>query len=235
MTDDIRTLLALASEDASLFPRKTDLELFIDFLREQGTIVNARPDEVEAEGHDTIRFFRPDGGLTIDHFDALVSVDPWASEMLARAVVENMLIDQGYRPMEVHWASNRLGLSFWDQVKQTGTFELASSVVESEIHKQRTEQKQEWDIHDESKINPRGDWSIIVMPQGTFALTRLARKVFPVIYREHLKGLPVNEDFVRRGAGIYTERIDRSLRSSKVWGIVVGPDPARKGFWRIIF
>ena len=75
MTDDIRTLLALASEVASPIPRKTDLELFIDFLREEGTIVNARPYEVEAEGHDVIRFFRPDGGLTKEHFDALAAID----------------------------------------------------------------------------------------------------------------------------------------------------------------
>jgi hypothetical protein len=111
VTDDIRTLLARASEVASPFLRKTDLELFIEFLNEQGTIVNARPDEVEAEGRDVIRFFRPKGGLTKEHFDALAAIDPYASGMLSRALVERLVIDRGFDKLEVHWAAEELGYS----------------------------------------------------------------------------------------------------------------------------
>ena len=96
MNDDIRKLAARASKVGSPLPRKTDLQLFIDFLQEQGTIVNARPNEVEAEGYDVIRFFRPKGGLTQEHFDALAAIDPYASGMLSRAVVERLVIDRGF-------------------------------------------------------------------------------------------------------------------------------------------
>ena len=97
-------------------PRKTDLQLFIDFLHQQGTIVNARPYEVEAEGYDMIRFFRPKGGLTQEHFDALAAIDPYASGVLSRAVVERLVIDRGFGVLEIHWAAEGLGYSIWDQV-----------------------------------------------------------------------------------------------------------------------
>ena len=110
-------------------PHKTDLQLFIDFLREEGTIVNARPDEVEAEGHDAIRFFRPKGGLTIEHFDVLAAIAPYASGTLSKAVVERLVIDRGFDRLEVHWAAEELGYSFWDEVPDEKSFESAANEV----------------------------------------------------------------------------------------------------------
>lgn len=182
MNDDIRKLLARASKVASPFPRKTDLQLFIDFLHEQGTIINARPYEVEAEGYDMIRFFRPDGGLTIEHFDALAAIDPYASGMLSQAVVERLVINRGFDRLEVHWAAGGLGYLFWNQVPDEKSFELAAKEVELKTYQQRAERKKERDRHDQSTINPYGDWSVIVVRQGTFCLTPLARLVFPLIY-----------------------------------------------------
>jgi len=234
VNDDIRNLLARASKVASPFPRKTDLQLFIGFLHEQGTIVNARPYEVEAEGYDMIRFFRPDGGLTIEHFDALAAIDPYASGMLSRAVVERLVIDRGFGELEVHWAAEGLGYSFWDQVPDEKSFEFAAKEVELEIYRRRAERNKDRDRHDESKINPSGDWSVIVVRQGKFALTPLARLVFPVIYRRHVQDLYVTNDYLRQVTGLDVERFDRCLRSSGIWGKVVGPVPGRKGFWRIL-
>ena len=201
MNDDIRKLLDRASKVGSPLPRKTDLQLFIDFLHEQGTIVNARPYEVEVEGYDVIRFFRPKGGLTQEHFDALAAIDPYASGVLSRAVVERLVIDRGFGVLEVHWAAEGLGYSIWDQVPDEKSFEVAAKEVELEIYRLRAERNKERDGHDESKINPYGDWSVIVVRQGTFALTPLARLVFPVIYRRHVQGLYVTNDYLRKRPG----------------------------------
>jgi hypothetical protein len=230
VTKDIHTLLALAANVATPVVRKSDLELFIDFLREEGTIINVRPSEVEAEGYDLIRYFRPKGGVTEEHFDALVEVDPVASEMLARAVVEQMVIDRGNSPSKVHSAAKAFGYSFWQRVPREQSFEDASKDVELAIYRQKEQRK----CDDEATINPYGDWSVIVVRQGTFYLTPLARKVFPVIYRQHLKGLHINEACLRRVTGEDVDRFDRCLRSSGIWGAVVGPVPNKKGFWHVI-
>lgn len=238
MNDDIRKLLALASEVATPEPRKTDLQRFIDFLREEGTIISAGPNAVQAEGHDVIRFFRPDGGLTISHFDALAAIDPYASGMLSRAVVERLVIDRGFHWSEVHWAAGTLGYTFWDQVPDQKPFEFATKEVEVKIYQERVERQKERqkerDCHDESKINPLGDWSMIVVRQGRFTLTPLARKVFPLIYRLHLQGLYTNPDYLRQTTGENVDRFDRCLRTSGIWGTVVGPVPGKKGFWQIL-
>jgi hypothetical protein len=229
-SEHVRQLLERASKVVTKVPHKTDLQLFIDFLHEQGTIVSAGPYEVQADGHDVIRFFRPEGGLTVEHFDALSSTDHYASEMLAQAVVEKLLIDRGFGRWKVHWAAAALGYSFWQQVPDAKSFEDASKDVELELYRQNEERKRD----KTSKINPNGDWSIIVVRQGTFYLTPLARKVFPVIYEQHLKGLPIHEAHLRRTTGEDVDRFDRCLRSSGIWGTVVGPVPEKRGFWRVI-
>ncbi len=234
MNDVIRSLLARLSDIGSPLPQKTDLQIFIDFLREQGTIVNAGPYGVEAQKYDVIRFFRPDGGLTIEHFDALAAIDPYASEMLSQAVVERIVINRGFDKLKVNWAAEGLGYSFWDHVQDEKSFELAAKEIEVKIYQQRAERQKERDRHDKSEINPYGDWSVIVVRQGTFNLTPLARCVFPVIYREHLKNRQVTEGYLRTETGLEVARFDRCLRSSGIWGKVVGPVPGRKGFWRII-
>jgi hypothetical protein len=140
--DQDRDLPARCAKVGSPVPHKTDLQLFIDFLLEQGTIVSAGPDEVAAEGHDVIRSFRPKGGLTKEHFDALVAIDPYASGMLSRAVVERLVIDSGFDGLEVHWSSEGLGYSFWDQVPDEKSFEVAAKEVEVRIYKRRAERKE---------------------------------------------------------------------------------------------
>ena len=234
MNDDDRKLFALASKAATPVRRKSELELFIDFLRDEGTIIDAGPNQVEAEGHDVIRFFRPDAGLTISHFDALAAIDPYASEMLSRAVVERLLIDRGFDWLEVYRVARSVGYAFWNQVPDHKSIELAAQEIEVTLYQQREELRKERDRHDESKINPLEDWSVIVVRQGTFPLTPLARKVFPVIYRQHLKGLYTNQDYLRQMTGEDGDRFDRCLRTSEIWGTVVGPVPGKKGFWRII-
>jgi hypothetical protein len=230
MSQTISELLAVAAKVATPVPRKTAFELFIDFLHEEGLIISAGSKEVEAEGHDLVRFFRPEGGLTEEHFNALVEIDPLASEVLARAVVGRMVIDQGFRPIEVYRAATELGHPFWVEVPHRKSFEDASKDVSLTIYRQREKQGRS----QQPEINPHGDWSVIVVRQGRFTLTPLARKVFPVIYSEHLKGIPVNEDYVRKVTGIHSDRIDRCLRTSKIWKKVVGPCPGKKGFWGML-
>jgi hypothetical protein len=139
VTNDISTLFERASKEATLVRPKSDLEVFTDFLHEQGTIINASHNEVTAEGYNVIRFFRPNGGLTIVHVEVLAAIDPYASEMLSRAVVERLVIDRGFDWLEVHWAAGGLGYSFWYQVPDQTSFEFAAKEVELRIHQQRAE------------------------------------------------------------------------------------------------
>ncbi len=231
------TFKRLAAEVARRH-EKGILDQFLMFLKGEGAITSDWPDEVKAEGNNTDLYFRPEGGLTKDHFEALVGIDPDASGMLAQAVVENMLRTRGLPAVATHRAANSLGFCYWEQVETPGDFERAANEVELKYYHHREEERQELPDAadpDEDKINPHGDWSVIVTPKGSFELTPLARKVFPVIYRAHRQGLSIHRDNVTKLAGVYSDRPDRCLRSSKIWGVVVGPVPGKGGFMRLLF
>ncbi len=135
------TFKRLAAEVARKH-EKSALDQFIRFLKEQGIIVGVSWDEVKAEGHDIDRYFRPAGGLTIAHFDALVEICQSSSELLAQAVVENMLRSRGLPAMATHWAADSLGSSYWEQVETPEDFERAAKDVELEYHRQREERQE---------------------------------------------------------------------------------------------
>jgi hypothetical protein len=229
-------LLARLSAGATRERRKSELEEFIEFIVKEGSIASACPSAVTAEGYNIDRHFRPEGGLTREHFDALAEVDPIAGALLAQAVVENMLLKRGFPAMPIHWAAKRLGSEYWERLAMPEDFELASSDVELEYHRQKEEEPEERRQAakpDESKINPHGDWSVVVASHGTFTLPPVARKVVAVLFREHLQGRPVHKETVRREAGLYSDRIDHSLRQCKAWGKLVRPVPGRRGFWEL--
>lgn len=217
--------------------RKSDLEVFVEFVREQGTIVSAWSRCVEAEGHEISRYFRPEGGLTLEHFDALVAAAPEARGELARALVGNLLRSRGLSVVAEYLAVMGMATDFWERLETAEEFERAARDTELEYYRRRGERRREREgatALDEEKINPHGDWSVVVTPRGTFPLTKLARKVFPVIYRAHKQGVPVTAEHIRKAARIYSDRPERCLRSSKIWGVVVGPEPENPGFWRLL-
>lgn len=233
-TQDMLAQLAAVSTRAR---RKSDLEVFVEFVRAQGTIVSAWSHCVEAEGHDISRYFRPEGGLTLEHFDALVAAAPEARGELARALVGNMLHSRGLSLKAEHRAVMGMAMDFWVRLETAEEFESAARDTELEYHRRRGEWRREREVAaalDEDKINPQGDWKVIVTSKGTFNLTPLAQQVFPVIYRAHKEGRHVTESYIRKATGIDADRFDRCLRRSKLWGVIVAPVPGRRGFWRLL-
>ena len=185
---------------------------------------------MEAEGHDVIRFFRPDAGLTISHFDALAAIDPYASEMLSTGCGGEALIDRGFDWLRFTGSHEVCGYAFWNQVPDHKSFELAAKEIEVTLYQQREELRKERDRHDESKINPLEDWSVIVVRQGTFPLHRwLVVGGFPRDLSTAFSGIVYQPRLLAANDGEDGDRFDRCLCQIGNLGDGRRTSPRKKG------
>ncbi|OJW28062.1 MAG: hypothetical protein BGO49_24065 [Planctomycetales bacterium 71-10] len=217
---------------------KSDLEAFVEFVRVGGAITKASASIIEAEGRDVARWFRPDGGLRAEHLAALEGlVDPDTAALVARGVVENVLVERGYGPGEVRHAAASVEGAVWRDAVDADALGPAADRLELQLHRQREEGRADRASDQMREVNPQGDWSVVVTSHGRYFLTTRAREVFALMYREHLQGRSMTPGFLYLKTGRDVDRLDNLFRRCKAWASdnskLVGPDIGRKGRYRI--
>jgi len=216
--------------------QEDELATFVEFLKNGGTVEGAWGEEVKAEGNDVDRYLRPRGGLAKEHYDAIVKVQPECAVIVAKAVIENMLWDMGHDIMDVDRAMKEIPEREWKDVVELDAFDDALKRILSIMVKlpPNTMDKR---APEEIKINPHGDWSLVVTSHGEYRLKRTARSLFAVMYAEHIKGRTTTEPYLSKEVGYSINRVDNIFRRCKAWASdnskLVGPEPGEKGRYRI--
>lgn len=139
----MRALLAQASEIATLVPTPTELDRFVEYVRDGAIITSVTAHSVTAEGGESTRTYEPREGLTEEVYHRLTSDDLIldTAEALAWGVIENLLLKRGISRAQIQQARRRVAKRSVTHLVEASTFEVVVNILATEVTKAPIEQE----------------------------------------------------------------------------------------------
>ena len=93
------------------------------------------------------------------------------------------------------------------------------------------------DLLDEGRINPEGDWSVVITSHGTYHLKDAARRCFARMFEARRRGYDLTAEQITRGIDVEDMRIDHIFSRCRAWASdntrLVGSSARGKGLYQI--